>query len=114
MALNPKLAPDPALILLVVVFMVIGCVEMGYLLILLTIIHDYKRSRILAAFADLSLSWRWWLPITCGMQPCSETAGAPNGSSLPPCAANTGRQTLQPLAAKARDQCRPLENPAYR
>jgi hypothetical protein len=67
MALNPKLAPDPALILLVVVFVVIGCVEMGYFLIFLTIIHDYKLSRILAAFADMSLSWRWWLPITCGM-----------------------------------------------
>jgi hypothetical protein len=67
MALNPKLALGPALILLVVVFVVIGCVEMGYFLIFSTIIHDYKLSRILPAFADLSLSWRWWLPITCGM-----------------------------------------------
>jgi hypothetical protein len=67
MALNPKLALDPALIILAVVFVVIGGVEVGYSLIFSTIIHDYKLSTILAAFADLSLSWRWWLPLTCGM-----------------------------------------------
>lgn len=67
MALNPKLALDPALIILAVVFVVIVCVEMGYFLIFSTIIHDYKLPTILAAFADLSISWRWWLPLTCGM-----------------------------------------------
>jgi hypothetical protein len=102
MALNPKLALGPALILLVVVFVVIGCVEMGYFLIFSTIIHDYKLSRILPPFADLSLSWRWWLPITCGMLfLVARRLVLRMARACPPCAANTGRQTLEPLAAKA-------------
>ena len=40
--LETKLAPDPALILWVVVFVVIGCVEMRYFFIFSTIIQDYN------------------------------------------------------------------------
>lgn len=67
MALSTRPALDSALIIISVICFVVGGVEMGYFLIFSTIIHDYKLRTLLAAFADLSISWRWWLPLICGM-----------------------------------------------
>jgi hypothetical protein len=101
MPLNPKLAPDPALILLAVVFVIIGCLEMGYFLIFSTTIHDYKLSRILPAFADLSVSGRWWLPIKYGMLCLVARRLVLRMARACPPLRSQDREPLQPLAAKA-------------